>query len=182
MSLSTFPAGGQMWLYFLNKPDLHLEGGSYFGGVRGLWQLIMTMRPKERVKKGKERIDESGGNVGAIWLNHDREEWVAIEELKGTQHEWSFWNGPQALGNRRNKLRPIVCLQGGREAKPWDNICDQNCCYCGGPFVSYREGFHPSCEGVYQYKVVFNFLYWGHMCKVHQPVHGREASSGLVDR
>jgi hypothetical protein len=26
------------------------------------------MRPKERVKKGKERIEESGGNIGSIWL------------------------------------------------------------------------------------------------------------------
>jgi hypothetical protein len=41
-----------------------LEEGSYFGDVRGLWQLIMSMRPKERAKKGKERIEESGGNIG----------------------------------------------------------------------------------------------------------------------
>jgi hypothetical protein len=40
-----------------------LEGGSYFGGVRGLWQLIMSMRLKERVKKSEERVEESGGNV-----------------------------------------------------------------------------------------------------------------------
>jgi hypothetical protein len=40
-----------------------LEGGSYCGGDRGLWQLIMSMRPKERVKKSEERIEESGGNV-----------------------------------------------------------------------------------------------------------------------
>jgi hypothetical protein len=58
-----------------------LEGGSYFGGVRGLWQLIMSMRPKDRAKKGKERIEESGGNVGGIWLNCNREEQAAIEEL-----------------------------------------------------------------------------------------------------
>jgi hypothetical protein len=64
-----------------------LEGGSYFGGVRGLWQLIMSIRPKERVKRGKERIEESGGNV---WLNRDREEWAATEELEGAEHEWSF--------------------------------------------------------------------------------------------
>jgi hypothetical protein len=73
-----------------------LEEGSYFGGVRGLWQLIISMRPKERAKKGKERIEESGGNVGGIWLNHDREEWVAIEEPKGAEHEWCFWKGLEA--------------------------------------------------------------------------------------
>jgi hypothetical protein len=54
------------------------------------------MRPKERVKKGKERIEESERNVGGIWLNHDREEWAAIEELEGAEHEWSFWKGPEA--------------------------------------------------------------------------------------
>jgi predicted KAP-like P-loop ATPase len=26
------------------------------------------MRPKETAKKGKEKIEESGGNVGGIWL------------------------------------------------------------------------------------------------------------------
>jgi hypothetical protein len=49
-----------------------LEGGSYFGGVRGLWQLIMTMRPKDRVKKSEERIKENGRNVRGLWLNCDR--------------------------------------------------------------------------------------------------------------
>jgi hypothetical protein len=73
-----------------------LEGGSYFGGVRGLWQLIMSMRPKERVKKSEERIEESGGNVRGFWLNPDREERTAIEELEGAEHEWSFWGGPEA--------------------------------------------------------------------------------------
>jgi hypothetical protein len=73
MGLSTFPAGGPMWLYF--------------GGVRGLWQLIMRVKRKERVKKGKERIEESGENVGGISLNYDREEWEAIEELKGAEHK-----------------------------------------------------------------------------------------------
>jgi hypothetical protein len=43
-----------------------LEEGSYFGGVRGLWQLIMSMRPKEKVKKSEERIEESGGNVKGL--------------------------------------------------------------------------------------------------------------------
>jgi hypothetical protein len=70
-----------------------LEGGSYFGGVRGLWQLIMSMRPKERVKKSKERIEESGGNVRVFWLNRNREEWTAIEELEGAEQEWFFWEG-----------------------------------------------------------------------------------------
>jgi hypothetical protein len=73
-----------------------LEGGNYFGGVKGLWQLIRSMRPKERAKKGKEKIENSGGNVGGIWLNHDREKQVAIEELKGAEHEWSFWKSPEA--------------------------------------------------------------------------------------
>jgi hypothetical protein len=27
------------------------------------------MRPKERVKKSEERIEESGGNVRGFWLN-----------------------------------------------------------------------------------------------------------------
>jgi hypothetical protein len=43
------------------------------------------MRPKERAKKSEERIDESGGNVRGFWLNHDREEQMAIEELKGAE-------------------------------------------------------------------------------------------------
>jgi hypothetical protein len=73
-----------------------LEGGNYFGGARGLWQLIMSMRPKERVKKSEERIEESGGNVRGFWLNRDREEQMALEELKGAEHEWSFWKGLEA--------------------------------------------------------------------------------------
>jgi hypothetical protein len=40
-----------------------LEGRSYFGGVRRLWQLIMSMRPKERGKKSEESIEDSEGNV-----------------------------------------------------------------------------------------------------------------------
>jgi hypothetical protein len=54
------------------------------------------MRPRERVKKSEERIEESGGNVRGFWLNHDREELTAIEELEGAEHEWSFWDGPEA--------------------------------------------------------------------------------------
>jgi hypothetical protein len=69
-----------------------LEGGNYFGGARGLWQLIMSMRPKERVKKS----EESGGTVRGFWLNRDREEQMALEELKGAEHEWSFWKGLEA--------------------------------------------------------------------------------------
>jgi hypothetical protein len=34
--------------------------------------------------------------LGGIWLNCDREERVAIEELEGDEHEWSFWKGPEA--------------------------------------------------------------------------------------
>jgi hypothetical protein len=34
----------------------------------------MSMRPKERVKKSEERIEESGGDVRGLWLNCDREE------------------------------------------------------------------------------------------------------------
>jgi hypothetical protein len=68
----------------------------------------MSMKPNERAKKGKERFEESGGNVGGIWLNCDREEQMAIEELEGAEHEWSFWKGPEALGNRGNKFRPII--------------------------------------------------------------------------
>jgi hypothetical protein len=52
------------------------------------------MRPKERAKS--EKIEESGGNVRGLWLNRDREEWTAIEELKGARHEWSFWEGLEA--------------------------------------------------------------------------------------
>jgi hypothetical protein len=50
------------------------------------------MRPKEREKKS----EESGRNVRGSWLNCDREEWTAIEELEGAEHEWSFWKGPEA--------------------------------------------------------------------------------------
>jgi hypothetical protein len=55
----------------------------------------MSMRPKERAKKSEERIEESGGNVRGFWLNHDREKWTAIEELKGAEHERSFREGPE---------------------------------------------------------------------------------------
>jgi hypothetical protein len=73
-----------------------LEGRSYFGGVRGLWQLIMSMRPKEREKKNEEKIEENGGNVRGLWLNHDRKKWTAIQELKGAEHKWSLWESPEA--------------------------------------------------------------------------------------
>jgi nitrate/TMAO reductase-like tetraheme cytochrome c subunit len=56
----------------------------------------MSMRPKERVKKSKEKIEESEGNVRGFWLNCDREEQTAIEELKGAEHEWSFQEGLEA--------------------------------------------------------------------------------------
>jgi hypothetical protein len=66
-----------------------LEGGSYFCGVEGLWQLIMSMRLKKRVEKG----EESRGKIGGFWLNHDREERAAIEEFKEAEHEWFLWEG-----------------------------------------------------------------------------------------
>jgi hypothetical protein len=53
------------------------------------------MRPKERVKKSEERIEENEGNVRGLWLNRYRKEWMAIEELKGAEYEWSFWKGPE---------------------------------------------------------------------------------------
>jgi hypothetical protein len=53
----------------------------------------MSMRSKERAKKSEEKIEESGGNVRRFWLNRDREEWVAIEKLRGGEHEWSFRKG-----------------------------------------------------------------------------------------
>jgi hypothetical protein len=53
----------------------------------------MSMRPKERVKKSEERIEESRGNLRGFWLNRGREEWTAIEELEGAEHEWSFREG-----------------------------------------------------------------------------------------
>jgi hypothetical protein len=51
----------------------------------------MSIRRKERVKKGKERIEERGGNVGGLWLDCDRKKQMAIEELKGAEHKWSLW-------------------------------------------------------------------------------------------
>jgi hypothetical protein len=42
-----------------------LESGSYFCGVGGLWQLIMSMRPKERAEKSEEGIEESGEMLGS---------------------------------------------------------------------------------------------------------------------
>jgi hypothetical protein len=51
----------------------------------------MIMRPRERVKKSEERIEENGENVRGFWLNRDRGEWTAIEELTGAEHKWSFW-------------------------------------------------------------------------------------------
>jgi hypothetical protein len=35
----------------------HLEGGSYFGGVRGLWQLIMSMIMTKGESKEKQGAD-----------------------------------------------------------------------------------------------------------------------------
>jgi hypothetical protein len=55
----------------------------------------MSIRPKERMKKGKERVQERGENVGGLWLNCDREKWTAIEELKGAEHKWSLWESPE---------------------------------------------------------------------------------------
>jgi hypothetical protein len=56
----------------------------------------MSIRPKERAKKGKEKIEERGGNVGGLWLNRDREKQTAIEELKGAAHKWSLWESLEA--------------------------------------------------------------------------------------
>jgi hypothetical protein len=53
------------------------------------------MRPKEREKKSEERIEDSGRNVIGLWLNRDREEWTAVMELKGAEHESSFCEGPE---------------------------------------------------------------------------------------
>jgi hypothetical protein len=58
------------------------------------------MRPKERVKISEERIEESERNVRGFWLKGNREEWMAREELKGAEHEWSFWKGPEAEKDR----------------------------------------------------------------------------------
>jgi hypothetical protein len=55
----------------------------------------MSIRPKERVKKGKERIEERGRNVGGLWLDHDRKKQMAIEELEGTEHKWSLWESSE---------------------------------------------------------------------------------------
>jgi hypothetical protein len=105
MGLSTFPVGSHVCLYLLDKPVLSFVGESYFGGVRRLWQLIMRMRPKDSMKKSEERIEESGGNVRGSWLNHDREEQMAIEELKGLSVSGLFGR-PQK--QRRTRGRSFV--------------------------------------------------------------------------
>jgi hypothetical protein len=33
----------------------------------------MGMRSKERMKIGEESVEEGGGNIRWLWLNHDRE-------------------------------------------------------------------------------------------------------------
>jgi hypothetical protein len=97
MGLSTFLVGGQVWLYILDEADLP------FGGRELFWWCQKTVvtdhehEPKEREKKSEERIEESGRNVRGSWLICDREEQMAIEELKGAKHEWSFWEGPEAV-------------------------------------------------------------------------------------
>jgi hypothetical protein len=58
--------------------------------------LVTSIRPKERVKKGKERIQERGGDVGGLWLDRDREKQMAIEELEGAECKWSPWESPEA--------------------------------------------------------------------------------------
>jgi hypothetical protein len=55
----------------------------------------MSMRLKERVKVSEESIEESGGNVRGFWMNHDREEQMAIEKLEGAEHDWSFQKSPE---------------------------------------------------------------------------------------
>jgi hypothetical protein len=67
--------------------------------------LVTSIRPKERVKKGKERIEERGGNVGGLWLNHDREKRTAIEELEGAEHSGLFG---RARSRRRAKGKSFV--------------------------------------------------------------------------
>jgi hypothetical protein len=62
-------------LYFSGKPDLPFGGWELFWWCQRLWQLIMGTRPKERAKKSEEKIEESGGNVRELWLNHDKKEW-----------------------------------------------------------------------------------------------------------
>jgi hypothetical protein len=56
----------------------------------------MSIRPEEGVKRGKERVEERGENIGGLWLNCDREKQMAIEEPKGAEHKWSLWESPEA--------------------------------------------------------------------------------------
>jgi hypothetical protein len=55
----------------------------------------MSIRPEERVKRGKERVEERAGNIGGLWLNCDREKWAAIEELEGAEHKLSLWESQE---------------------------------------------------------------------------------------
>jgi hypothetical protein len=56
----------------------------------------MSIRPKERVKRGKERVEQRWGECWGLWLNCDREKWMAIEELEGADHKWSLWESLEA--------------------------------------------------------------------------------------
>jgi hypothetical protein len=51
-----------------NKSDLPFGGRVLFWWCQRAVAIGHEHETKERVKKGKERIEESGGNLGGIWL------------------------------------------------------------------------------------------------------------------
>jgi hypothetical protein len=62
MGLCTFFVGGQVWLYFLNKPDLPFGGRELFWWCQRAVATVHEHATKGERKKGKERIEESGEN------------------------------------------------------------------------------------------------------------------------
>jgi hypothetical protein len=56
----------------------------------------MSIRLEEGAKRGKERVEERGESIRGLWLNCDREKWMAIEELEGADHKWSLWESLEA--------------------------------------------------------------------------------------
>jgi hypothetical protein len=62
MDLSTFPAGGRVWLYFLDKPDLPFGGRELFWWCQRAVAIDHEHETNEE-KNNEERLEESGGKA-----------------------------------------------------------------------------------------------------------------------
>jgi hypothetical protein len=72
------------------KPDIP------FGGRELFWLCQRAVATDYEHETKGESEEKSGGNVRGLWLNCDRKKWTVRQVLKGDEHEWSFWEGPEA--------------------------------------------------------------------------------------